>query len=165
MALYNRKEKLKKRCECCNDIFYVLPSRNYKRFCSISCFAKNGIKIGIIKPVLGGWNKGKKTPLSVRQKQSRAKLENPVRYWLGKKRFDMRNDKSFKKNNPNEYSKVHKWVYKNLADAGKCELCGSEKKLVWSNKNHLYKKDRKDWQRLCQRCHKRYDKEVLKIKV
>lgn len=32
------------------------------------------------------WNKGKKTPDDVKEKQRQAKLENPVRYWLGKKR-------------------------------------------------------------------------------
>ena len=32
------------------------------------------------------WNKGLKTPLDVRRKQSEAKLKNPTKYWLGKKR-------------------------------------------------------------------------------
>jgi hypothetical protein len=41
------------------------------------------------------WNKGKKTPPEVREKQRQAKLRNPVRYWKGKKR---KMTKEWKKN-------------------------------------------------------------------
>lgn len=32
------------------------------------------------------WNKGKKTPENVKEKQKLAKIKNPVKYWEGKKR-------------------------------------------------------------------------------
>jgi 5-methylcytosine-specific restriction endonuclease McrA len=32
------------------------------------------------------WNKGKKASLEIREKQRQAKLKNPTRYWLGKRR-------------------------------------------------------------------------------
>ena len=40
------------------------------------------------------WNKGLKTPLEVREKQRQAKLKNPTRYWLGKKRPEMVGEKN-----------------------------------------------------------------------
>lgn len=58
MALFNRKQKIKKNCELCKTEFLVLPSRNHKRFCSRSCGIKTKHTQGILKSP-AGWNKGK----------------------------------------------------------------------------------------------------------
>lgn len=162
MALYNRKVKIEKFCENCGVIFRVLPSRKKKKFCSKSCAGTYGIKTGKIKKVKAGWNAGIKTPKEVRDKQSKARLKNPTRYWLGKKRPDMRNKNS--KRSWKEYVNRHNWIRRKLGKPIKCEICGG-KATEWSNKNHLYKKILSDWQRLCHKCHKKYDRDILKIKA
>ena len=40
-----------------------------------------------------------------------------------------------------------------------CEICGTKeaKQYQWSNVSGKYKEDKSDWQRLCIKCHHRYD--------
>jgi hypothetical protein len=54
---------------------------------------------------------------------------------------------------------IHSWVARKWGSPKKCEICGTEDspKFEWSNKNHTYKRDRKDWQRVCKKCHFAYD--------
>lgn len=64
------------------------------------------------------------------------------------------------------YSSKHKWVYKNFNKTGVCEDCGvtptrkgSEFGTHWHNIDKGYKRERKDWVEVCQRCHiKRHNK-------
>jgi len=100
MAMYNKKEKIKKHCLFCNSIFFVLPSRNKRKFCLMKCsnsYQLGKKKHGNYKPNSGSFkaggishNKGKKTPQYVIEKMRNAKLKNPTRYWLGKDRIDLR---------------------------------------------------------------------------
>ena len=59
------------------------------------------------------------------------------------------------------YGALHKWIYKNWGSPKKCEKCGvtseSNRKINWANKNHKYSNDKKDWMRLCAKCHRQYD--------
>lgn len=62
------------------------------------------------------------------------------------------------------YGAVHQWVRRVWGKAKKCEMCGASKVpfkqkryFEWSNKDGKYSKKRKDWQELCQPCHRRYD--------
>lgn len=57
------------------------------------------------------------------------------------------------------YSAIHKWIYKNLGKAYKCEMCMVEKAPAyhWSNKSGEYKQDLNDWWQLCNKCHNAYD--------
>jgi len=59
----------------------------------------------------------------------------------------------------NEYTYLHNWVKQQLGKPQKCDFCKSttEKKYEWSNKSGQYLKDIRDWQRLCTRCHRKYD--------
>lgn len=60
---------------------------------------------------------------------------------------------------------IHCWVRGNFIDPKKCEHCGCKnRKLDWSNKNHTYSRNRKDWQRLCRGCHRKYDIKVGLVK-
>lgn len=54
---------------------------------------------------------------------------------------------------------AHYWIKKNYGKADRCEFCGvkNARRYEWSNKDHTYKIDRKNWQRLCKPCHAYYD--------
>ena len=57
---------------------------------------------------------------------------------------------------------LHNWVERQLGKPMKCEHCKTTKakKYEWSNISQKYKRDLKDWQRLCTKCHSKYDHEV-----
>lgn len=59
------------------------------------------------------------------------------------------------------YSGIHMWVRKSLGTPEICENCKKEglkgMQIHWANKDHTYKRNLKDWIRLCARCHKKYD--------
>jgi len=59
------------------------------------------------------------------------------------------------------YDGVHDWVERHLGKPKKCAFCGTTKEKVyqWSNKDHKYKRRLSDYQRLCVKCHHRYDYE------
>lgn len=62
------------------------------------------------------------------------------------------------------YSAVHKWVSRNFEKIDKCDFCQStqEKKYEWANKDGLYKRNRKDWLRLCVSCYRLFDRQTKK---
>jgi hypothetical protein len=68
------------------------------------------------------------------------------------------------KGNKASKSAMHKWMDKNFGKPKYCEICKrtDRKQYDWSNKDHTYKRDRKNWQRLCSSCHKKYDIELKK---
>lgn len=59
------------------------------------------------------------------------------------------------------YSAKHYWLSRKYGKPKKCEMCGTidANKYEWANKDHKYKRIRKDWMRVCTRCHRRYDYE------
>ena len=57
------------------------------------------------------------------------------------------------------YDAVHEWVETHFGKPDICEECGSGKFHEWSNISGMYKHVRSDWQRLCKKCHNRYDYE------
>jgi hypothetical protein len=58
---------------------------------------------------------------------------------------------------------LHNWIRKNFGRAIKCERCGcvENKRYDWSNKDHKYSRNRKDWQMMCRGCHQKYDYKFL----
>jgi len=64
------------------------------------------------------------------------------------------------------YSGLHKWIVKYYGKADHCEICGTEKAKAydWSNISGEYKRDRKDWEMLCRRCHMIKDGRIEKCK-
>jgi len=66
------------------------------------------------------------------------------------------------KGNSVGYWGLHKWVQRVLGLPDKCEHCdkvGLEKRQIhWANKSGKYKREKKDWIRLCAKCHKKYDR-------
>jgi len=58
---------------------------------------------------------------------------------------------------------AHKWIESILGKPKKCDECGTTaiRRYQWSNKNHTYKRNLKDWRRLCISCHKKHDWKYL----
>ena len=58
------------------------------------------------------------------------------------------------------YVSLHKWVAKKLGKPSKCAFCKvtTAKRFEWANRSRKYKRDLKDWIRLCKSCHEKYDK-------
>lgn len=65
------------------------------------------------------------------------------------------------------YNSKHRWVQKHFKRTKTCEHCGitppertnGASGTEWSNKSGKYdRNDRDDWQELCSKCHKFYDK-------
>lgn len=58
-----------------------------------------------------------------------------------------------------KYMGLHNWIRRHFGTPKLCEACGTtaEKMYHWANKSGRYKRDRKDWLRLCVSCHKKHD--------
>ena len=64
---------------------------------------------------------------------------------------------------------LHQWVGRKWGYPNKCEFCGfssnNRHHIQWSNVSRTYKRDRDDWQRLCQSCHGKYDRKMKRLAV
>lgn len=60
------------------------------------------------------------------------------------------------------YHALHSWVIRKLGNPNKCSECGltslNSRRFHWANISHEYKRDLKDWKRMCVKCHFIYDK-------
>jgi hypothetical protein len=131
-----------KKCLICGKEFGAWENeiKNGKgKYCSKSCFYKSLI--------------GKKRPDRVEWAKEMRK-QNPVLKGINNNNW--RGDDA-------TYKSKHDWIGKTFGKPCECEMCGDNSKTKrnyhWSNKNHLYKRIREDWQRLCASCHKKYDKQ------
>ena len=59
---------------------------------------------------------------------------------------------------------LHDWVRSELGRPRYCENCKTTKakKFEWANISGLYKRNVKDWKRLCTKCHHKFDKTTEK---
>lgn len=57
------------------------------------------------------------------------------------------------------YVAKHAWVTRKRGSPRKCEYCGTTKakKFEWANKHHTYRRNLRDYIRMCTSCHRRYD--------
>lgn len=57
------------------------------------------------------------------------------------------------------YAGVHAWIKRVAGQPSYCEICKSSTstRYEWSNKSGEYKRDLSDWQRVCRKCHIKYD--------
>lgn len=105
---------------------------------------------------------GDKNPMKIPANADKVRraLKGKLTPWnTGNKNYNWKGDKV-------GYGGVHAWVRKNLGTPNKCENCKIiEGKFEWANKDHNYKRVLTDWIRLCPKCHRRYDRDVLKIKM
>lgn len=63
------------------------------------------------------------------------------------------------------YAGIHRWVERKLGKPKKCDDCGTNKRKMyhWANVSGEYKRDLKDWLRLCVSCHHKLDKNRRKL--
>ena len=55
------------------------------------------------------------------------------------------------------YVAIHTHIRKNKIKPKNCEICGENKILELSNKDHKYRRNIEDYQYLCKKCHAQYD--------
>ena len=117
--------------------------RKKKRTWKLSATAKKHISLGMT---------GRMHSDATKLKQSFAKLNEKHYHWSGENV---------------SYSGLHKWVRRKLGTPRYCEHCKSrdEKAYDWAHKTHIYKRNLNDWIRLCRKCHKKYDRDILKVKL
>ena len=104
-----------------------------------------------------------KNPKKKARKLRKANL-GKIGYWRGKKRPDISagqwgKDNHSWKGDKVGYTALHQWLYKQVGQPKKCQHCRRVdlKQYYWANKNHTYKRNIKDWIRLCPSCHIKYD--------
>jgi len=150
---------LLKKCLVCNYEFekkYNISQLEwkYQKYCSRPCYyqARKGLvpwNKGI-KGVMKAWNKGKKGVQIAWNKGLPGLKDDSNPYWKGDKVG---------------YSGLHKWVALKLGKPMKCEHCEktftSPYKIHWANIDHKYKRNLKDWMRLCVSCHMTHDRNLI----
>jgi hypothetical protein len=107
------------------------------------------------KGLVGGWNKGMKGYTN-----SGSFVKGSKGYWLGKKRLNSQEEKSWNWKGDNAgYFAMHDWVERHKGKASHCVDCGTlnAKKYEWSNIDHLYRRNLDDYISRCSSCHKKYD--------
>ncbi len=90
-----------------------------------------------------GWNKGLPAPWA---KGAPPRYNEDNHEWKG---------------NEASYQAKHMWVYRRLGKPKRCSSCSlddPEKMYHWANISGQYKRDVRDWVRLCVPCHMAYDK-------
>lgn len=110
----------------------------------------------------------KRTPAQRQKMREIAKAKKYGKWMLGKKLSNITIEKMrirmIGKNNPlwkenPTYSALHSWVIRNYGDSKYCEDCGTTtaSRYEWANITGIYNRERKNWKRLCRKCHTRFD--------
>ncbi len=135
------------RCPCGVEVKVPPNLLKRKRYCSKKCF--------YLYRKTGGWNKG----LKGTQGPNSGSFQKGFTPW--NKGMDMRERSPVWKGDKVSKDGLHSWVEKRLGKPMKCEFCKTTKSKVfqWSNKSEKYLRDLSDWQRLCIKCHVKYDYE------
>lgn len=149
---------IKKQCKICNKIFFVSPSRERIKNCSVIC--------GILS---------RQTKIKIscaRCKKyffvTRYRYNNNLVKFCSKKCFGMsnrgKNNYLWKDKNAS-YRTIHNWVTRHFGSANHCSDCGlniipkgKKRYFQWANISKKYKRDISDWKQLCVKCHKFFDK-------
>lgn len=140
----NSLPKLKRKaCLFCDKQFN--PPKKSSKFCSMSCRGKWMIK-------------NTKYSLFVKGHKVRVGMKHPLSFII-KRRGE--GNPAWKGDSIKQHS-LHSWIRDNFETPDKCEHCGKQYPHIrvifdWSNKNHKYKRNKKDWQFLCRSCHMKYD--------
>lgn len=113
-------------------------------------------------------NKGKKRSDDIKKEMSVTAKKYKFGKWMnGKKlseetKIKLRNENSGKwKGDDASIGAIHTWIIRKFGQPKYCEICKSttSKRYDWSNKNHKYSRKKEDWQRVCKKCHYKYDLE------
>ena len=154
---------LEKVCLVCGKVFnnkrktgkYYLGKKQFSKmkYCSHICEVKSRIGVKFPKTRLDNMRKARYKTIAngfvVWNKGLKAT-------WNGEE-----NHPSWKGENVG-YAGLHTWVKKHLGQPNTCEHCKKTGlkgcSIHWSNKSGNYKREISDWQRLCAKCHKKYDR-------
>ena len=146
-------------CPICGKSKYFPKNRLERnaRFCSKKCFNKS--KKGV-------------TPSNLEYARSKSPLQKGKCPF----KFEGENHWAWQKENPS-YRAVHAWIRKKYGKPDKCEnkrcvyprkdarghLMVKPKAYQWANLSGKYRRDRKDFIKLCALCHKLFDLGKLKL--
>jgi hypothetical protein len=117
---------------------------------------------GQFRKGLTPWNKGK---FGVKTCEGCGVVLRPKPGKLSRARFCGKACAKMGNRNPSwvgdrvSYSSLHIWISRYGQKADRCEFCGSNKWLEWSNVSGKYKRDINDFQTLCAKCHRIYDRD------
>ena len=122
-------------------------------FSRVKHLKKIGFKKGYVP-----WNKGIHTGISpMKGKKHTTETKRKIN------EKSLREEKSPHWKENLTYVGIHAWVYRKLGKPKRCDRCGRNKlkKYTWHNLSGKYKRDIKDWIRLCYRCHYRADRKLF----
>lgn len=108
---------------------------------------------------------GKKLPLQMIEAQKMSRRNNGKRGnvdYFKKHKFVGANHKLWKGDNVG-YDALHTWLYRRFGRPETCQFCKKGglkgRKIHWANKSGDYKRVKRDWLRLCAKCHYHYDRD------
>lgn len=153
--------------EDCEGKVYVLkksaPSlqalQDKKQYCSMRCGLRKALAVRAEK-----WKDPEHKAMMV--EKLKAASSNPINR---KKLIDgiTGSNAPWWKDDEATYNSKHRWIQKHFVRSGKCDFCGitppprkgGTNGTEWSNISGQYNRnDRNDWQELCSKCHKFFDK-------
>lgn len=152
---------MKKHCLICNKEFNVdswaLKNRACK-YCSKECSAI-GRKTGEYRECLVCCKEFYIIPAQIKRRSTNGQYcskecmyKSPIR----NAKISSENHYLWKGEDTGYHAK-HEWISRLLGKADICTICGSDKRVEWSNKDHKYTRNVDDWQKLCHKCHHHYD--------
>lgn len=107
------------------------------------------------------WNKGLKGVQTAWNKGLKGYLAGDKHWAYDKKRPEITGEKSKSwVGDKIGKSGVHQWMERVCGKPSECEFCGLRdegRKYAWANISGKYKRDVKDWYRLCYPCHMKFD--------
>ena len=138
--------------------------QTYKKgnFCGRECYY-TGLRTHLVKIGRKGWH---------HSLESIEKIREAGKMRLGMKFTDAHRENirkaktgvTYKLKENVSYRGLHYWVESRLGRPDTCKHCGKiglkGKFIQWANISKKYKRDLKDWVRLCGKCHKLFDKKV-----
>lgn len=124
---------------------------------------KSAIKKGEHRSLATEWKKGQlnlyPTPKGTHLSPASEFKKGHHCYWKGRKKPEASGEKHpLWKGDSVGYHALHNWVERKLGSPKKCMKCKthSSSRFVWHNISGKYKRDLKDWERLCIQCHNRH---------
>lgn len=137
-------------CDNCDKVFQAWPSHRTGKsnFCSVIC-RRESKKFSEIMSV-------SRIGIKFSQQHLKNLSLSHVGVQKGKNNGMWKGDKV-------GYFSLHNWIKREMGRPEKCTECGLKNVregrsiIEWSNQDHKYHRDVKDWKPLCKKCHEAYD--------